>query len=89
MIQKINFDQLRFILTYEEFLAIKIPITRNFYWSDKDIYDTNDSEQDNEFFESEEKKKRIVINRNFFVAIGLFIAVGLIVTAIVFIIIES
>ncbi|CDW72218.1 UNKNOWN [Stylonychia lemnae] len=89
MIQKINFDQIRFILTYEEFIAIKIPITKNFYFSEKDIYDTNESDLGGELFESEERKKKITISRNFLIAIGLFIAAVLIITAIVFIVIET
>lgn len=77
------------MLTYEEFIAIKIPITKNFYWSDKDLYDTSETEQGNELFETEEKNKRIVLNRNFFIAIGLFVSVALIISAIVLIVLNS
>ena len=47
--QKISFDHNNFVLTYEDYLGIVIPMSKNFVWKEKEIHESTDSEMGNDF----------------------------------------
>jgi hypothetical protein len=86
MIQKINFDGIPFSLTYEEFLAVKVPLYKNFTMKEKDMQDANYSDIGNDFVITEELTLRKNSKRQCIIGIALMLLAALVVIAIYFVV---